>query len=52
MVIKFLVAAVFVLIGSAAVMSATVGPALVGFDGYDHSSERTADASGTVDAGY
>jgi hypothetical protein len=52
MVIKFLVAAVFVLIGSAAVMSATVGPALVSFDGYDHGYERTADAGGNVESGY
>jgi hypothetical protein len=54
MVRNVLVAAAFVLFASIAVFGATVAPASVAFDGYDHSYEgmRTAETGGNVEAGY
>jgi hypothetical protein len=48
---KYLLSAAFVVIASLAVYGATVAPAAVAFDGYDHSFE-TASGDSDVEPGY
>jgi hypothetical protein len=54
LMMKYLLATAFVLITSLAVYGATIAPAAVAFDGYDHSYEtiRADQSGGTVEAGY